>query len=75
MQDNDRRVFIDGARRVTGLHATTIWRKCKAGEFPSPTYIGERRSWLESELLAWVKEQAERPRQIRNRNLVNQGEG
>jgi predicted DNA-binding transcriptional regulator AlpA len=71
----DRRVFIADARRITGLHSVTIWRKCKdpASGFPSPVFIGERRSWLESELLAWVAAQAARPPEARRgaRNLMS----
>ena len=56
----DRRVGISEAERITGIERTTIWRKLKAGKFPAPVYVGERRTWLESELLAWVAEQAAR---------------
>lgn len=67
----DRRITIAEAERKTGLHRSTLWRKYRAGEFPTPTFIGERRSWLESEIDAWIAEQAARPPEARRgaRNL------
>lgn len=69
----DRRITIAEAERKTGLHRSTLWRKYNATppEFPVPTFIGERRSWLESEIDAWIAAQAARPPEARRgaRNL------
>jgi predicted DNA-binding transcriptional regulator AlpA len=73
MTASDRRVGIAAAERIVGLERTTIGRKVRAGAFPPPLYIGLRRSWLESELLAWVAAEGTRPREDRGtafRHLV-----
>lgn len=57
----DRRITIAEAERKTGLHRSTLWRKYRDGAFPQPTYVGERRTWLESQVDAWIAEQAARP--------------
>jgi predicted DNA-binding transcriptional regulator AlpA len=58
----DRRLGISATEAVTGFNRCTIWRWCKAGRFPQPTYIGNRRTWLSSEIAAWIASQAERPK-------------
>lgn len=65
---SDRRVGISIAERITCRDRSTIWRLYTTGKFPAPVFIGERRTWLESELLAWVAEQAARPRPARRGN-------
>lgn len=38
----------------TGLSAVTIWRRVKAGDFPSPRQLTPNRvGWLESEIEEW----------------------
>jgi predicted DNA-binding transcriptional regulator AlpA len=67
-----RRVGISAAEAITGLHRTTIWRKVRQpGGFPPPTYIGNRRTWIEDDLRGWVAAQAARPPDSRRgaRNL------
>jgi predicted DNA-binding transcriptional regulator AlpA len=32
------------------LDDSTIWRKMRAGEFPKAVIVGNRRSWVESEI-------------------------
>lgn len=63
----DRRITITEAERKTGLHRSTLWRKYRAipPEFPVPTYVGERRTWLESQIDKWITEQAARPAEAR----------
>lgn len=41
---------------LTSFHRTTLYRKAKAGTFPSPVKIGERRiAYREREVLAWME--------------------
>ncbi len=68
---SEQLVTISEAERMTTLERTTIWRKYKAGEFPQPRYIGERRVWPKSEIEEWLKAEMSRPREARRgaRNL------
>ena len=59
------RVGIAGAEKITGLERSTIYRKYRAGQFPEPEYIGERRTWRIDVLQTWVAEQLARPRDAR----------
>ena len=35
---------------------TTLWRKVRSGQFPSPRALSEnRKGWLESEIQEWVE--------------------
>jgi len=57
--ENDRFVREPERREITGLSASTWWRKEQHGEVPrrrrlSTNIVG----WLESELRDWVKKQA-----------------
>lgn len=46
---------------TVGLSPTSIWRREKLGEFPKRIKIGARSvGWLESEIDAWIVEQANR---------------
>ena len=45
-----------------GLHRSTIWKKVRAGTFPSPIQLSESRNgttcrigWPESEITAWIE--------------------
>ena len=45
----------------TGLSRTTIWRRVRAGTFPTPTELGENSiGWLASEITAWLENQPHR---------------
>jgi len=54
-----------GIRRVTAktnLSKTSVYRLMASGDFPLPIKIGNRKRsvcWLDSEVLSWMKEQAE----------------
>ena len=55
---------------LTTLHRTQIARMVKAGAFPSPIYVSERRkAWSEAEIAAWMEATAagrrQRPDQAR----------
>ena len=67
------RLLIAALEQRTGYHRTTIWRKCRAGEFPAPHYIGERRAWWLDEIEGWEREQMSRPASARRgaRNLLS----
>jgi len=42
----------------TGLSRTTIWRKIRANEFPSPIQISPGRvGWIAEEVNTWVQSQ------------------
>jgi prophage regulatory protein len=46
---------------LTTLHRTQIARMVKAGAFPAPIYISERRkAWIEDEVGAWMETLASR---------------
>ncbi len=43
-------------QRITGLSATTIWRRERDGAFPKRRRLGPRAvGWLASEVLAWAE--------------------
>jgi prophage regulatory protein len=47
---------IDAVVKMTGLSKSSVWRKVKAGEFPSPIKLGpQARGWPQNEILAWVQ--------------------
>jgi prophage regulatory protein len=40
----------------TGYSVTTIWRRVKTGDFPTPVSIGPNATaWIEQEVDAWVQ--------------------
>jgi len=43
-----------------GADRSTIWRWYRAGKFPEPHYIGDRRVWLLSDVEAWEAAQITR---------------
>lgn len=69
-----RRLRIAAVEQRTGFDRSTIFRKYKAGKFPAPHFIGERRAWFESEIEEWEREQMARPPEARQgaRNLQGQ---
>lgn len=70
-----RRLGIAELERRLGLHRTTIWRKCRAGDMPAPHYLGDARRWWLHEIEAWEAAQAARPPEARRgaRNLTPEG--
>jgi predicted DNA-binding transcriptional regulator AlpA len=39
----------------TSLSKTTIWRRVRAGEFPSPVRLGPSRiAWVEASISEWI---------------------
>jgi predicted DNA-binding transcriptional regulator AlpA len=59
------RLMIAAIEQRTGYNRTTIWRKCRKGEFPSPHYIGERRAWWLDEIEQWEAAEMARPASAR----------
>jgi prophage regulatory protein len=46
---------LSATSKITGLPASTLYRKVAAGEFPAPVKLGEAASgWLLSEVEAWI---------------------
>lgn len=43
------------AARRAGMSVATIWRKVKAGEFPTPVRIGRRTLWRSDEVTQWIE--------------------
>jgi predicted DNA-binding transcriptional regulator AlpA len=60
MTPGDRRCAIDEAEEISHLERTSIWRRCKAGTFPAPRYLGARRFWWRSELEQWLRSEMEK---------------
>jgi predicted DNA-binding transcriptional regulator AlpA len=58
-------VGISDAEQLTGYERSTIWRRCRAGTFPPPSYIGNRRVWKLSDLRAWLDAEMARPSEER----------
>ena len=40
-----------------GISDMTLWRWINERDFPQPVYIGNRRYWKESDVLAWLDAQ------------------
>lgn len=50
-----RLLRVDEVTDRTGLSRTTIWRKERAGEFPTRVKIGENSvAWREEEVEEWI---------------------
>ena len=54
----ERMMRIPEIIQVTGLSSATIWRRVKAGDFPSPVRLGSMATrsigWRESEVEGWL---------------------
>jgi predicted DNA-binding transcriptional regulator AlpA len=50
---NLRRVGIAELEQRLGVDRSTIWRWYRAGKFPAPHFLGERRAWFLAEVEAW----------------------
>jgi hypothetical protein len=57
------RINIGGLKALYPVDPVTIWRKCRAGEFPAPHYIGRRRFWFLDEIESWIAAQMAQPHQ------------
>ncbi len=43
-------------QKVTSWGRTTLWAKCKSGEFPRPIKLGNNSiAWRSDEVLAWIE--------------------
>jgi predicted DNA-binding transcriptional regulator AlpA len=51
------RCGIKQAEQISGLHRQSIWRRTRAGTFPAPHYIANRRMWFVDELERWASEE------------------
>ena len=50
-------LLVAGYRREVQTSDTTRWRQVKAGTFPKPYRISERRiAWRRGDVLAWLEE-------------------
>ena len=54
---DDKRESVTGRTR---MGKTTIYQMVARGSFPAPVKIGCTSRWLESEVDAWIEEQAKR---------------
>lgn len=53
-------IRLPQVREMVGFGTTTIYDKMKKGEFPKQIKLGRMSGWLESEIKAWIQEQAEK---------------
>lgn len=65
-QDKPLRVGIAVLERRLDVDRSTIWRWYRAGKFPTPHYLGDRRLWFLAEVEAWELKQMSRPREARH---------
>ena len=54
------RIGIADLSRRLGVDRSTIWRWYRAGRFPAPHYLGERRMWIIADVEAWERERMAR---------------
>jgi prophage regulatory protein len=55
MTDTHRLLRLKDVLKLTGLSATTIWRKENSGIFPGRIKLGENSvAWLENEVADWI---------------------
>lgn len=64
-------IGIAEVERIVNRKRLTIWRWCRAGRFPQPFYIGDRRAWWADEVEAWRAKEIAKPAQVRTENLQN----
>lgn len=54
--------YIRQAQLIPGVipfSSATLWRKCKAGEFPSPTKLSQQvTAWKVGDVRAWLRSAA-----------------
>ena len=57
----EKRIQAAAVRDLCGdVSDMTLWRWLNERNFPKPVYIGNRRFWKESEIIAWLEAQAEK---------------
>lgn len=55
MKVSNRLIRVDEVEKIVGLSKSEIYRRIRAGEFPSPIPLGKRAvAWAEFEVNAWV---------------------
>jgi predicted DNA-binding transcriptional regulator AlpA len=58
-------IGISDVERLIGRERSTIWRWCRAGTFPMPRYIGNRRTWKYDEVKNWMTLEQAKPTEAR----------
>jgi predicted DNA-binding transcriptional regulator AlpA len=54
----EKRIQAANTRSLCGgISDMTLWRWINERDFPKPIYIGNRRYWKESDVLAWLEAQ------------------
>ena len=54
----EKRIQAADTRNLCGgISDMTLWRWINDRDFPQPVYIGNRRYWKESDVLAWLDAQ------------------
>lgn len=46
---------ISDVEAAVNRNRTTLWRWVRAGKFPAPGYVGNRRVWRESVVRGWLE--------------------
>lgn len=64
-----RRIGIRELETRLGVNRATVYRWYRAGVFPKPHYIGDRRVWWLHEVMAWEESRVARPAAARQNNL------
>lgn len=55
--DNERYLTVAGMMDLTTFSRSTIERKVRSGDLPTPIYISDRRKvWKESAVRSWMAE-------------------
>jgi prophage regulatory protein len=63
---------LGAVSEITGVPASSVYRKVQRGEFPAPVKLGETASgWLLSEVEAWIAKR----REERDKELARQERG
>jgi len=58
LQLPDALLRVQTVGQATGLSATSIYRKLRAGEFPEPVRLGQRCTrWKAADVRAWIQAQ------------------
>jgi prophage regulatory protein len=55
----DRFLALPDVSQTVKLARTELYERVKKGTFPKPVKLGRRSVWLQSEIAAWMREQAE----------------
>lgn len=66
---------LSAVSNITGVPASSIYRKVAAGEFPAPIKLGESASgWLLSEVEAWIEARREERDAARREELIRKAQ-